>query len=108
MSGEQDSGCEASGEGGMSADRILDVRHPEKVGRACMRIEIGVMQSEGMGMGINTVGRAPADASTSSRRICLVVCNLGYLLTAKAWRKLKRLVLIITENPDSSHKEGMA
>ena len=47
-------------------------------------------------------------ASTSSRRICLVVCNLGYLLTVKAWRKLKRFVLIITENPDSSHKEVMA
>ena len=84
MSGVQDSGCEASKEGGMSADRIPDVRHPEKVGRTCMRIEIEVMQSEGMCMGINTVGRPPADASTSSRQICLVVCNLGYLLTAKA------------------------
>ena len=47
-------------------------------------------------------------ASTSSRRICLVVCNLGYLLTVKAWRKPKRPVLIITENPDSSHNEAMA
>ena len=47
-------------------------------------------------------------ASTSSRRICLVVCNLGYLLAVKAWGKLKRPVLIITENPDSSHKEAMA
>ena len=46
--------------------------------------------------------------STSSQRLCLVVCNLGYLLTVKAWRKLKRHVLIITENPDSSHKEAMA
>ena len=47
-------------------------------------------------------------ASMSSRRICLVVCNLGYLLAVKAWGKLKRPVLIITENPDSSHKEAMA
>ena len=28
----QNSGCKTSGEGGMSADRIPDVRHPEKVG----------------------------------------------------------------------------
>ena len=27
----QNSGCEISGEGGMSADKILDVRYPEKV-----------------------------------------------------------------------------
>ena len=73
-----------------------------------MGIEIGVMQSEDMCMDINTMGRPLADASTSSRRICLVVCNLGYLLTVKAWRKLKRHVLIITENPDFSHKEAMA
>ena len=41
--------------------RFPDVRHPEKVGRACMRIEIGVMQSEDMCMDINTMGRPPAD-----------------------------------------------
>ena len=73
-----------------------------------MRMEIGVMQSEDICMDINTMGRPLAGASTSSQRICLVVCNLGYLLTVKAWRKLKRPVLIITENPDSSHEAAMA
>ena len=42
-------------------DRIQDVRHPEKVGCACKRIEIKVMQSEDMRMDINTIGRPPAD-----------------------------------------------
>uniref|UniRef100_F6HBR3 Uncharacterized protein n=1 Tax=Vitis vinifera TaxID=29760 RepID=F6HBR3_VITVI len=46
---------------GLWPDRIPNVRHPEKVGRACMRIEIGVMQSEDMCMDINTMGRPPAD-----------------------------------------------
>ena len=42
-------------------DRIQDVRHPEKVGCACKRIEIKVMQSEDMCMDINTMGRPPTN-----------------------------------------------
>ncbi|WJZ80886.1 hypothetical protein VitviT2T_000757 [Vitis vinifera] len=38
MSAEQNSGCETSGKGGTSADRIPDVRHPEKVGLRSDRI----------------------------------------------------------------------
>ena len=76
---------------------------------ACMRIEIRGHAEWRHVHGHKHNGQTTSRcASTSNRRICLVVCNLGYLLTVKAWRKLKRPVLIITENPDSSHKEVMA
>ena len=46
---------------GLRPNRTPDVRLPKKVGCACKRIEIRVMQSEDMCMDINTMGRPPAD-----------------------------------------------